>query len=127
MASFPSYWTGLLLVSIVAHVSSLLLQPQQPLYSKSWTGPSSVWNDPVMITHSLHLIQSHYNLCKRELVPLKLVETDPNEAARLLYFREDLVVLSHGLQDGKEGPILNYANIAAQNRWYDHHFIQEYR
>ena len=109
--------TGLFAFIIALSLSHASVLQQQPLYSKNWMGPSPVWNDPIMVTHSLHLIQSHYNLCKRELVPMKLLETDPMEAARYLYFRDDLVVLSHGLQEGTEGPILNYANLLAQKRW----------
>lgn len=111
-------YLSLLCASIVAltHSSTLL---QQPLYSKTWLGPSPSWNDPRMVAHASHLIRSHYDLCKRELVPLSLLETNQVEAARQLYAREDLVVLSHGLQEGADGPILNYANIAAQKRWYD--------
>lgn len=110
---FTTFYIFCSIIILNCHASLL----QRSLYSKNWLGPSPDWTNPAMIDHSSYLIQSYHNICKRELIPLKLLKSNPVEAAKQLYYREDLVVLSHGLQDGVDGPILNYANIAAQKRW----------
>ena len=48
---------------------------------------------------------------------MKILENDPTEAAKLLFFHPDKVVVSHGTQNGPEGPVFNYANSAAMKRW----------
>ena len=48
---------------------------------------------------------------------MKILEKDPTEAAKLLFFLPNRVVVSHGTQNDAEGPVLNYGNSAALKRW----------
>lgn len=48
---------------------------------------------------------------------MKVLEKDPTEAAKQLFFLPDRVVVSHGTQNDSEGPVLNYGNSAALRRW----------
>jgi hypothetical protein len=86
------------------------------LYKTSFAGPSPVWSSKVMVEHAHHLCQSFRNVCGKDLVDPSLLE-DPAEAARQLFSLPTTVVLSHGLQDGPEGPILNYGNEAALSQF----------
>jgi hypothetical protein len=61
-------------------------------------------------------VTSLQQLTGKELVPLGLCESDPETAARQLFFSSEVVV-SHGTQNESEGPILNYGNIAGLKVW----------
>lgn len=88
------------------------------LYNPSHCGPSPLWYSDVMVEHASHLIKSHFLLTGgQELVPMKVLVNDPTEAAKLLFFHPDKVVVSHGTQNSPEGPVFNYANSAAMKRW----------
>lgn len=88
------------------------------LYQSSYTGPSPLWYSDVMVDHASHLIRSYFKVTGgKELVPLKVLDSDPTEAAKLLFFLPDRVVVSHGTQCDSEGPVLNYGNSAALKRW----------
>jgi hypothetical protein len=79
-------------------------------------GPSPDWYSAEIQEHSGYLIKSLYNLCGKELVPVELLAKDPEAATKALFFA-DRVILSHGLQQDPNGPILNYGNSKALERW----------
>jgi len=99
-------WTAAATLGLLASACAL------ELYATSFAGPSPVWSSKTMVDHSNHLIQSFRTVCGKDLVDPSLL-VDPAEAARQLFSLSNTVVLSHGLQDGPEGPILNYGNEAA--------------
>lgn len=47
---------------------------------------------------------------------MQLADKDPEEAAKRLFFMPQVLV-SHGTQNGPEGPILNYGNAAGLACW----------
>ena len=91
------------------------------IYNPKFAGPSPSWDSDIMIKHAEYLIRSFHNATKgKELIPqgISILNKDPFEAAKLLYYLPDRVVVSHGLQNiNNEGPILNYGNQAALARW----------
>ena len=88
------------------------------LYQPNYVGPSPLWYSDAMVDHASHLIKSYYEVTGgKELVPMKILYSDPTEAAKLLFFLPDRVVVSHGTQKDLEGPVLNYGNSAALKRW----------
>lgn len=88
------------------------------LYQPTYSGPSPLWYTDVMVKHASHLIRSYFEVTGgKELVPMKVLEKDPTEAAKQLFFLPDRVVVSHGTQNDSEGPVLNYGNSAALRRW----------
>ena len=112
-------------VILAACAESLLTHPHL-IYTKSFLGPSMEWHDKEMVSHASNLIRSYQEvvrsksknpsliLSKRTLAE---VDADPVSAAKELFFRDDLIVVSHGVQDGPEGPILNYSDLAGLKRW----------
>jgi len=105
-------------VAIAAMAAALAaFQPVPAFYQPTHTGPSPIWHDPLMVTHAGILIRSHHLATGKELVPLKLLDADPAAAAKELFFLPDRVVVSHGTQNDGEGPVLNYGNSAALQRW----------
>jgi hypothetical protein len=84
------------------------------LYSPSIVGPSPCWDSEVMVDHSYHLLTTLLQVCGKEILAMDLVREDKYAAAKMLYQLPNTVVLSHGIQDGADGPILNYGNLAAQ-------------
>jgi MEKHLA domain len=112
----PSTLIHLLLTSLsAAAVNALRSVPD--LYKPQFVGPSPMWYSDTMVEHAGHLIRTFHALSGKELVPLKLLDDDPAEAAKALFFLPDRVVVSHGTQEGPEGPVLNYGNSAALKRW----------
>lgn len=87
------------------------------LYSQDFRGPSPEWHSPGMVVHATNLIHSYHSLTGKQLVDLSIVNNNPKKASELLFFNQQTVVLSHGLQDGPDGPILNYGNVAALKLW----------
>ena len=88
------------------------------LYNTLYSGPSPLWYSDIMVTHASHLLRTYYDVTGgKELVPMKILEKDPTEAAKLLFFLPNRVVVSHGTQCDSEGPVLNYGNSAALKRW----------
>ena len=88
------------------------------LYNPCYCGPSPLWYSDIMVTHASHLIRTYSDVTKgKELVSMKILEKDPTEAAKLLFFLPNRVVVSHGTQNDSEGPVLNYGNSAALKRW----------
>jgi hypothetical protein len=71
---------------------------------------SSPIDDPLLIKHIEHLLQSYLRWTGRELIP---PASSPLERAKAL-FDQPFVVLSHGTQ---ADPILNYGNKAALGLW----------
>jgi hypothetical protein len=111
-----------LIFSVVVIFSACLLAvnciKSATLYQPSFVGPSPLWYSDIMVAHASNLIKSYYQVTGgKELVSLKILEKDPTEAAKLLFFLPDRVVLSHGTQSIDEGPILNYGNSIALKRW----------
>ena len=85
------------------------------LYSSTFTGPSPLFFTPEMTSHARKIVQSYKSLTSKELVSLSLPDEELGQA---LFVLPDTIVLSHGLQTQlKDGPILNYANACALNRW----------
>ena len=76
-----------------------------------------MWYCEIMVEHAGHLIRTFNALSGTELVSLKLLERDPVEAAKTLFFLPDRIVVSHGIQVNPEGPVLNYGNSVALKRW----------
>jgi MEKHLA domain len=100
-------------VMLFATVNSLTT-----LYQPTYTGPSPLWYTDEMVKHASHLMRSYFEVTGgQELVPMKILEKDPTEAAKLLFFLPDRVVVSHGTQSVPDGPVLNYGNSAALKRW----------
>jgi MEKHLA domain len=88
------------------------------LYKPIYCGPSPIWYSDIMVTHASHLLRTYFEVTGgKELVPMKVLEKDPTEAAKLLFFLPKRVVVSHGTQNDDEGPVLNYGNSAALKRW----------
>jgi MEKHLA domain len=88
------------------------------LYKPTHIGPSPLWYTDEMVNHATFLMRSYFEVTGgKELVPMKILEKDPVEAAKLLFFLSDRVVVSHGTQSVPDGPILNYGNSAALKRW----------
>lgn len=88
------------------------------LYSPIYCGPSPIWYSDIMVTHASHLLRTYFEVTGgKELIPMKVLEKDPTEAAKLLFFLPNRVVVSHGTQNDAEGPVLNYGNSAALKRW----------
>ena len=110
-------WT-LPLLSILFSMSTTTGLSLSTLYQPSHIGPSPLWYSDIMIDHACHLIKTYHSMTDGlQLVPLTLVEKDRFEAAKQLFFLPNCVVVSHGVQCGSEGPILNYGNSAALKRW----------
>lgn len=101
-------WTLLSLYFAKSSISSI--------YTPQWLGPSPLWYEPVMVTHALHLIRSYRELTGKDLVSKDLALTNPEAAAKELFF-SPRVIVSHGIQAGPEGPILNYGNARALRAW----------
>lgn len=108
MLSILFFVTGLIAVNFNSAMN---------IYQANFEGPSPLWYSPLMIKHSEYLIRSCYDLCRVELVDMKLLKSDPFEAAKSLFFDSTKIVLSHGIQNDKEGPLLNYGNVAALSQW----------
>ena len=88
------------------------------LYKPNFVGPSPMWYSDSMVDHASNLIKSFFYVTGgKELVPMRILENDPTEAAKLLFFLPDRVVVSHGNQKDLDGPVLNYGNSAALKRW----------
>ena len=88
------------------------------LYQPNFVGPSPMWYSDLMVNHASNLIKSYFYVTGgKELVPMKILDKDPAEAAKLLFFLPDRIVVSHGTQKDSEGPVLNYGNSAALKRW----------
>ena len=88
------------------------------LYKPNFVGPSPIWYSDLMVNHASNLIKSYFHVTGgKELVPMRILENDPAEAAKLLFFLPDRVVVSHGNQKDLDGPVLNYGNSAALKRW----------
>lgn len=88
------------------------------LYNPIYCGPSPLWYSDIMVSHASHLIRTYHDVTGgKELVSMKILEKDPTEAAKLLFFLPNRVVVSHGTQNDSEGPVLNYGNSAALKRW----------
>lgn len=101
---------------LLVHQYNCLIAPISSLYSPSMTGPSPLWYTEELINHASHLIRSYNKVTTgKELVSMKILERNPVEAARLLFFSETVVV-SHGIQSVGDGPVLNYGNSAALKR-----------
>lgn len=96
---------------------SLTAQPVPKLYRPTHVGPSPLWYDPLMVAHAGYLIRSYNCATGKDLVSLKLLESDPVAAAKSLFFLPDRVVVSHGTQVTPDGPVLNYGNSVALKRW----------
>jgi hypothetical protein len=109
------------MICIALFVFSLLITDvtfSMSIYRVDFAGPSPLWYTPTMVEHSGHLIRSYYEKSGgKELVPLSLLESDPVAAAKELFFLPNRVVVSHGIQCGSDGPIMNYGNSAALQRW----------
>lgn len=98
--------------------SAIRIGASRLLYSPTFKGPSPIWYDPDMLQHGCYLIKSYHDLTGKELVNMKLFNSDPLEAAKVLFLDHQQVVVSHGTQKELEnGPILNYGNTAALHRW----------
>ena len=95
---------------------SVAFDPVPKFYQPSFTGPSPLWYDPLMVQHAGILIRSYHFVTGKNLVSLQTLERDPIAAAKELFFLPRVVV-SHGTQIEPEGPILNYGNNAALKRW----------
>ena len=58
-----------------------------------------MWYSDSMVDHASNLIKSYFYVTGgKELVPMRILENDPTEAAKLLFFLPDRVVVSHGNQ-----------------------------
>lgn len=90
---------------------------KNPMYLDSWKGPSPEWYSESMVEHSSILIKTFHKIRGQELVPLSLVDDDPVEASKRLFMKDDVMVLSHGIQGDPEGPILNYGNYKTLQQW----------
>ena len=96
---------------------SLIVQPIPAFYQSTHVGPSPLWYDPLMVDHAGYLIRSYNRATGKDLVSLKLLESDPVEAAKQLFHLPGRVVVSHGTQVTPDGPVLNYGNSMALKRW----------
>lgn len=118
---------ALLLLNHPSHGMALTKSEANSLYWKTFKGPSPIWYDDSMIQHSNYIIKSYWEVCRKNIFsveiknaqddPVAFGQTDAVAAAKKLFFLPDTIVLSHGLQDGPEGPIMNYGNAAALKRW----------
>ena len=107
----------LVVVTLRCYSMRLSMNIGSDLYKSDFKGPSPLWYSPLMVEHSKYIIESYYKLCGVELVDLTLLDNDPFDAAKQLFFKDNLIVLSHGVQKDPDGPILNYGNSAALKRW----------
>ena len=82
------------------------------LYTPTWKGPSPNWYDPIMHNHGCYLIESYNKLTGKELIDTELYNKNKQEATKEMFLNMNRIVLSHGIQQDTNGPILNYANSA---------------
>eukprot|EP01038_Epipyxis_sp_PR26KG_P014324 gene14324-19215_t len=88
------------------------------LYGKTFLGPSPSWNSHEMMVHSKHLVQSYNQLTGKHLIYSNESSQSLDNLAKSLYNLPNIVVVSHGIQtDMPNGPILNYGNKCALERW----------
>ena len=87
------------------------------LYHPNFCGPSPLPLTDTMIDHAQHLIKSYQTLTSENLLSDDEDHLDPFDAASRLFYHPSQIVLSHGVQDHKDGPILNYGNSLALKRW----------
>ena len=102
---------------------------QLSIYDGDFKGPSPLWYTPEMQLHSINLIQSFDDVVRKNNPHYKALisnwsgvsnvnsEDEILTATQNLFLREDLLVVSHGVQKGDSWPILNYGNSAALKRW----------
>lgn len=108
----------ILRVLSAVYLSLSIVNSLAELYKPIYCGPSPLWYSDIMVTHASHLLRTYFEVSGgKELVPMKILEKDPTEAAKLLFFLPNRVVVSHGTQNDAEGPVLNYGNSAALKRW----------
>ena len=108
----------ILRVLSAVYLSLSIVNSLAELYKPIYCGPSPLWYSDIMVTHASHLLRTYFEVSGgKELVPMKILEKDPTEAAKLLFFLQNRVVVSHGTQNDAEGPVLNYGNSAALKRW----------
>jgi hypothetical protein len=70
-----------------------------------------------MVQHACHLITSYFQLTGLSLTSTpQQASKHPEDACRKLFMEDKLIVLSHGVQIGSTGPVLNYGNSAALAR-----------
>ena len=100
------------------------------LYVPAWVGPSPDVTTPIMVQHAIHMMRSYKNLLGKDLITTNSV--DDKDIARELFEADRFIleiisrlckktsvifqsssgriVLSHGIQNGINGPVLNYGN-----------------
>lgn len=87
------------------------------LYSVDFPGPSPIWTSNDMINHANYLCESYYEQSGGDELLPDIMNLHPEERCRALFLDADRVLLSHGIQQKGEGPILNYGNMAGLKLW----------
>jgi hypothetical protein len=117
------YWIVCFLAISVAYsfkISSgiaMSMKLSMNLYSSQTMGPSPLWYTDTMVKHASYIVKSYHSLTGETLVPLELFESNALEAANKLFFHPTTAVLSHGIRSSDDGPILNYGNSLALQRF----------
>ena len=104
----------LLLLLLSGSFCSLLKANEISLYSKVFKGPSPLWYEPIMIQHCQYLMSSYKAVTGKDLISSSATGI---KLAQELFMHPTCVILSHGIQDDSEGPVLNYGNALAMQLW----------
>jgi hypothetical protein len=88
-----------------------------PLYTPGWSGPSPPFTDDCMIQHTVYLAKSYKKLTGKYLFGIPYETLSPTDLSQRLFNVEKGILLSHGIQDTGDGPLLNYGNKNGLTLW----------